>query len=249
MLFDLRGSGRRRTIQIVYVLLAVLIGGGLVLFGIGGSVSGGLIDAITNNNGNASTGLGTYRKRVDQAQRAATANPQDAAAWATLARARFQLASASDYYDANAGQWNAQGKRILAQASTAWQRSLKIAGPKKADDGVASLMVNAYSQGGLNQPADAVTAQEVITQARPKSATFARLAILAWDAGQSRKGDLASQKAVSLADPTERAPLKQQLDSAKAQSASASASATPSATATATPKPSGSKKKKSGGKK
>jgi hypothetical protein len=251
MLFDLRGGGRRRTVQMVYILLAVLMGGGLVLFGIGGSVSGGLIDAITNNKGGSGSGLGTYRNRVTQAQRQTTAHPQDPAAWASLARARFQLASASDYYDANAGQWNPQGKQILAQASNAWQRSLKIAGPKKADDGVASLMVNAYSQGGLNRPADAVTAQEVITQARPKAATFARLAILAWDAGQSRKGDLAEQKALSLADPTERAPLKQQLDSAKQQSASASAapSATATATATATPKSSGSKKKKSGGKK
>ena len=116
MLFDLRG-GRRRTVQAVYILLAVLMGGGLILFGIGGSVSGGLIDAITNNNGNASTGLGTYRKRVDQAQRQANARPQDAAAWAQLARARFQLASASDYYDPNSGVWNAKGKQILAQAS------------------------------------------------------------------------------------------------------------------------------------
>jgi hypothetical protein len=249
MLFDLRGSGRRRTLQIVYVLLAVLIGGGLVLFGIGGSVSGGLIDAITNNNGSASAGLGTYRKRVTEAQRQANASPKDATAWATLARAQFQLASASDYYDPNAGQWNPQGKQILARAANAWQRSLKIAGAKKADDGVASLMVNAYSQGGLNRPADAVTAQEVITEARPKSATFARLAILAWDAGQTRKGDLASQKAVSLADPSERAPLKQQLDSAKQQSPSATASATPRASATATATPKSSKKKKSGGKK
>src|ERR671932_910372 len=125
MLFDLRGGGRRKTIQTVYILLAVLMGGGLVLFGIGGSVSGGLIDAITNNSGSTSSGLDTYRNRVNQAQRQATAHPQDAAAWATLARARFQLASASDYYDSNTGQWNAQGKRILAQASAAWQHHLK----------------------------------------------------------------------------------------------------------------------------
>ena len=35
MLFDLRGTGRRRTVKIVYVTLAILMGGGLVLFGIG----------------------------------------------------------------------------------------------------------------------------------------------------------------------------------------------------------------------
>ena len=240
MLFDLRGGGRRRTVQMVYILLAVLMGGGLILFGIGGSVSGGLIDAITNNNGTSSSGLGTYRNRVTQAQKQTTAHPQDAAAWAALARARVQLASASDYYDANTGQWTGQGKQILGQAATAWDKSLSLAGPKKADDGVASLMVNAYSQGGLNRPADAVAAQQVITEARPTSATFARLAILAWDASQTRIGDLASQKAVSLADASERAPLKTQLDQAKQQSPSASA-----ATATATPTPSSKSSSKS----
>ena len=39
MLFDLRGR-RRRAVQATYLILAVLMGGGLVLFGIGGDVSG-----------------------------------------------------------------------------------------------------------------------------------------------------------------------------------------------------------------
>ena len=48
MLFDLRGSGRRRTVKIVYITLAFLMGGGLILFGIGGggALPGGLVDAI-----------------------------------------------------------------------------------------------------------------------------------------------------------------------------------------------------------
>src|SRR4051794_3039567 len=53
MLFDLRGR-RRRLIQAIYLMLAVLIGGGLVLFGIGGNVGGGLVDAISGNSGNSS---------------------------------------------------------------------------------------------------------------------------------------------------------------------------------------------------
>jgi hypothetical protein len=250
MLFDLRGAGRRKTVQTVYILLAVLMGGGLVLFGIGGSVSGGLIDAITNNSGSASAGLGTYRNRVNQAQKQTTANPRSAAAWAALTRARFQLASASDYYDTNTGVWNAQGKQILAQASNAWEQHLKMAG-KKPDDGVASLMVQAYSQGGLNRPADAAAAQEVITQARPTSATFARLAILAYEAGQTRKGDLASQKALSLTDKSLRPQLKAQLDQAKAQALGATGAATATPSATSSPSGQGSKKsgkKSSGGK-
>ena len=53
MLFDLRSSGRRRTIKVIYVTLAFLMGGGLILFGIGGgtSLNGGLFDAFSGNSG------------------------------------------------------------------------------------------------------------------------------------------------------------------------------------------------------
>ena len=43
MLFDLRGR-RKRFIQVIYATLAVLMGGGLVFFGIGSDVSGGLFE-------------------------------------------------------------------------------------------------------------------------------------------------------------------------------------------------------------
>ena len=35
MLFDLRGRGRRRTVQAIYLGLAILLGGGLIFFGVG----------------------------------------------------------------------------------------------------------------------------------------------------------------------------------------------------------------------
>ena len=48
MLFDLRSRGRRRTVQGVYLVLAILLGGGLVLFGVGaGNGLGGLLNAFT----------------------------------------------------------------------------------------------------------------------------------------------------------------------------------------------------------
>ena len=69
MLFDLRGSGRRRVVKIVYVTLAILMGGGLVLFGIGGSgaLSGGLLDAITESSGGADDGTDRFRTLEQQA--------------------------------------------------------------------------------------------------------------------------------------------------------------------------------------
>jgi hypothetical protein len=245
MLFDLRGGGRRKVVQVTYVFLAVLIGGGLVLFGIGGSVSGGLVDAITGSSG-TSTGNAPYEKRVNQTLAATRAHPQSASAWADLARARFQLASTSDNLDQANGTWTASGKKVLAGAAAAWQQHLKLAG-NKPDDGVAGLMVQAYSSVGLNQPQKAVDAQEVITEARPTSATFANLAILAYQAGNTRTGDLAAKKALSLSDKDLRANLKSQLDAARKQSAAAAGATTATPTPTPTPAAKKGSKKKSGG--
>jgi len=55
MLFDLRGRGRRTTVRGVYLALAILMGGGLILFGVGTGVGGGgLLNAFggggSNNN-------------------------------------------------------------------------------------------------------------------------------------------------------------------------------------------------------
>jgi hypothetical protein len=232
MLFDLRGSGRRTTVKAVYLTLALLMGGGLVLFGIGGDVSGGLVDALTENNGGTTSSDSTFRNRADRATREAQANPQDPAAWAEVARTRYQYASAGEFLDRNTGEFTAQGKAQLQEAATAWERHLELA-KNKPDDRVATLMVQAYSQGGLNEPEKAVQAQEIITEVRPKDSTFATLAVLAYQAGQTRKGDLATKEALSLADADDRNTLKSELEQAKQQSvASQIQDATESPTAT-----------------
>jgi hypothetical protein len=221
MLFDLRGRGRRRTVKIVYILLAVLMGGGLVLFGIGGggAMSGGLVDAITGSSG-GDTGSQRFVDNERKALVLTQQKPSDPAAWAALARARVQSAGVGDNFDPNTAAYTDSGKAKLAEAAQAWDKYLAL-DPKHPDDRVASLMVRAYDQTGLNRPADAVTAQEIITEARPKDTTFATLAIYAYQAGQTRKGDLASQKALSLAPKDQKNTLKSQLDQAKQAAAQA----------------------------
>jgi hypothetical protein len=46
MLFDLQSPGRRTAVKVIYTALAVVMRGGLVLFGVGGNPSGGLLDAF-----------------------------------------------------------------------------------------------------------------------------------------------------------------------------------------------------------
>jgi len=220
MLFDLRGAGRRRTIKVIYITLAFLMGGGLVLFGIGGEVSGGLVDAITERGGGGDDGSDRFRKQEQAALKRTQANAQDAPAWAALARARFQLAGVGENFDPEKGTFTNEGRAKLAAAGDAWERYLALE-PKQPDDRVASLMVQAY--GVLNEPAKAATAQEVITEARPTASTFAALATFAYQAGQTRKGDLAKDKALELTEPDMREALRGQLESAKQQAAGAAA--------------------------
>jgi hypothetical protein len=241
MLFDLRGSGRRTTVKVVYITLAILMGGGLVLFGIGGNLSGGLVDAITGSQGSSPVGAGEFQSRATAAQQKAEANPKDAAAWAEAARARYQLALSGDNFDQNTGEFTDAGKQQLQVAARDWEKHLAL-NPKTPNASVARLMVQVYG-GGLNDPAKAVQAQEIVTEDRPTSKTLATLALLAYQAGQTRTGDLARAKALSLSDPDQRETLKSDLDQAKQQ-----ALATQIQNATPTPTPTPKAKKKSSGK-
>jgi hypothetical protein len=222
MLFDLRARGRRRTVQGIYLMLAVLMGGGLVLFGIGGATSGGLVDAITGGGGGGGGGGASMQKRVDQAQKQVRTAPADKAAWAALARAEYQLAGTGENFDQTTNTFTAKGRRQLSVADRAWQHYLSL-NPKSPDGDVASLMVQAYGQDGLNQPVKAVAAQEIVIDNQPASSgLYANLAVLAYEAGQDRKGDLATAKALSLASKSQRPVLKQTLQQAKTAAANPS---------------------------
>jgi hypothetical protein len=211
MLFDLRGRGRRRTIQTIYVTLAILMGGGLVFFGIGGNTSGGLFDAFKSGGGGGSD---TFSKQVSQAQKTLKVNPNDAAAWAVIARTRFQQAGQGDSYDQQTSQFTDKGKTQLQQSATAWEHYLAL-NPSKPDDALASLMVQVYSPSALNQPAKGVKAAQIVTAVRPSAQTFYTLAVFAYAAGDKRTGDLAAAKTLSLTPAARKTQTKLLLEQAK----------------------------------
>jgi hypothetical protein len=232
MLFDLRSAGRRRFVKGVYITLAFLMGGGLVFFGIGGggALSGGLVDAITQSNGGGGDTSDRLVAAEQKATAAARANRDNAQLWAAVARARFTLASSSGNVNADTGEFTDSGRRELEAASRAWEEHLKLAG-NKPDPRVASLMVQAYS--ALGEADKAATAQEVIALDRNSAGAYSTLAELSYQAGQTRKGDLAKDKALKLTEPDMREALKGQLESLRSQAAAQAGQG--AATATATP--------------
>lgn len=219
MLFDLRGRGRRRTVQAIYLTLAILMGGGLVLFGIGGETAGGLLDGLgLTQGGSGNTGDDAFKKRVERARKQTQQNPRDAAAWAALARAHYQLAGFGNNFDNQTQQFKSGGKKELRQAAAAWERYLAL-NPPKPDDSLASFMVLAFDTTGLNQPAQGVKAAEIVATARPSPATYCFYAAFAYAAGQPRIGDLASAEAVKRTPAAGREQVKAQLAEAKKQGA------------------------------
>src|SRR2546423_11839386 len=144
MLFDLKGK-RRRTVQITYVFLAGVMAIGLIGAGVGSGVSGGLFD-LFGGGGGSSTANKAVEKKIKAAQRTLRTNPKDQVALAGLARSHYELASLD--VNRKTSAFGKDGKKELAQASSAWQRYLAT-NPKKPDPSLAAVMLVAYSKNGL----------------------------------------------------------------------------------------------------
>ncbi len=212
MLFDLRGKGRRRTVQAVYLGLAIVLGLGLVLFGVGaGNGNGGLLNAFSGN------GSGNQSAVVSQAEKTALnqikANPNNPAAWSALEQARWTSAQQNGTTSATgAASYNATGKKKLAQTTQAWQKYVSLT--KTPDPNLAVLAARAYAAQG--NYGGAAGAWELESASSPSSAKgYECLAVSAYAAKQTRKGDLAMAKAVDLVPKAQRALLKTQIQSAK----------------------------------
>jgi hypothetical protein len=242
MLFDLKGK-RRRMVQGVYLTLAVLMGAGLVLFGIGSSVNGGLSDLFSGGNG-SNKGDELVQKRIDTAEKQLKTDPTNQAALTAVIRGHYQLATANSD---QTGQFQKGAIDDLKAAATAWEKYLATE-PKKPNLGVARVMVQAYSGLAQNaataqadQPtaaqqfwAGAAGATELIADGQQNPTNYIALVQYATLAGQTSKADLAGKEAVAIAPKAQRKAVKQEVASAKAAgqtSAGGAGAATPSGAA------------------
>ena len=220
MLFDLKGK-RRRAVQAIYLTLAVLMGGGLVFFGIGSDVSGGLFDAFSGDGGSGN-GSSLVDKRVEAAQARLERNPRDGAALRELARAEFQLAGQDA--DPNTGVFGKEGRDNLERSGAAWERYLAL-DPQRPDASLAGVMVQVYGEGALNRPAKAAQAAEIVAEVKPTPNAYLVLARYATLARDTRKAGLAEQKALDLAPKRQHKAIKAQLAQLKAAPAAGGAGA------------------------
>lgn len=215
MLFDLRGRGHRRTVQAIYIGLVAIFLLGFVGFGVGGLVGGGgVFDAFTSNEGSSSA---SFSSEIKKYQKLTRRQPSNASAWEKLINTQLHEAG-SEAYVTHTGGVTSRGKELFTQIAQSWNSYLAL-NPRKPNSELALRMVSVLGEGGLNQPADAVKALQVVVAARPNSAAlYASLAHYAYKAGGKdnlRTGDVASAKAVALAPAAQRTRLKAELAGVK----------------------------------
>lgn len=211
MLFDLRGR-RRRLVQGVYLTLAVLMGGGLVFFGVGSDVSGGLAD-IFGDGGGGGNGSDLTKKRIERNEKRAAQGSENALK--ELVRDYYQLATAET--TSSATSFPDSAKDDLRKASTYWQRYTKRA--EKPDPSLAAVALQIYDVGALNQPKNALEVARLIAERSNDPAAYLRVVQYAALAGDTRTADLAEQKAIDLAPKDQRSAVKQQAKALKSPQA------------------------------
>ncbi len=210
MLFDTQSPSRRRFVQVTFAFLALLMGGGLVLFGIGGATNGGgIADIFTGKETSVDK---TAQKNAEAAEKILAASPKDEAAAAKLAKARLQIATQSGI-DANGQVIEDGGQAYIDAADSAWTKYLAL-GPAKPDASAAIQFSSFYALPGVSKYDKAARALEaVLVTRKPSSGLYAQLAVYSLASGNADKAKEARARALALAtSKTRRDAIAEQLD-------------------------------------
>ena len=216
MLFDLRSRRRRNIVRVVYGGLALLIGLGLVGFGIGtGFNFGGIFTAAANGGGAGGTGNVALQKELTKAQRRVRADPGSAAAWLAVGTAAYGIAELPANYVPNSG-FTKTGFVELKTVKQAWQHYAALA-PANPSNVFANEVVIAFGSapGGIQDWATAESAQEIVTQLAPTYSEYEYLAYFAYLAKEISRGDLAAARAVAVAPKAQKNQIAASLENIK----------------------------------
>jgi hypothetical protein len=172
MLFDLRGR-RKRVIQVIYVILAIIMAASLVVIGLPGGVN-------PFGNGNSSVNSDAAKvnvERADKLQAKLQTQPNNANVAKELIRARFSAGQSLYSTDSDTGQTaiTDEATTQLEMAAEAWAKYLKIT-ENQPDPEVAQLMAQVLftlSQGSTvaqfqSNIKDAAQAQQFVADAAVK---------------------------------------------------------------------------------
>ena len=209
MLFDLHGR-RRRVVQATYLALAVLMGGGLVFFGVGGDVSFNIFSDAQGGDDSVNSAI---EDRIEANEKRLAANPRDEATRKELARDYYQLAAALPV--GRDGRVPPEGQDELRKAAAHYEAYIALE-PERPDPSLALTALQIYDPNALNRPKEAQEAAALRARVAEDTESYLQLVQYATLAGDTRTADLAGQKAIDLAPKGQKKAARAAVKQAKA---------------------------------
>jgi hypothetical protein len=179
-----------------------------VLFGVGGDVSGGLLDAFKGGGG--SSGDSALQDRIDKQEKRLQTSPRNEVLLQSLVRDYYSQATQTRQ---SGSSFPPDAKDDLRKAGLYWNRYAAVA--DKPNPATAGYALQIYDTGALNKPKEAQKAASILAQATNDTASYLRLVSYAARAGDTRTADLAGQKAVDLAPKAQKKLVKKQVAALK----------------------------------
>jgi hypothetical protein len=210
MIFDLKSGKRRRVVQVVFGFLAFIFFISFVGFGIGSDVSGGIFDAIGLGGGDSSSSP-QYEQEIEDANETLESDPNNERALLDLAGAYYRSATETGVtvnQQTGAIEISEESRSDLEQSIAAWERYVETK-PRPPDTTAAAQAAESYRF--LLDADGAAGAQAIVAQAQETSSAYAQLALYLYADGQIKKGDEAGERAVEVAEPSQRSAIRKQM--------------------------------------
>jgi len=220
VIFDVQGKKKRRAIQATYLVLALLLGSGLVLFGIGSDAPGGILGSGHGGDGGHGGGGANFDDQIERTESEIATDPDNPHLLGRLVRVRFQAATAAAETSGGHGGTTTLTDESLAhldEATGSWEQYVdRVRQPAPE---VAQVATQAYL--ALGDAAGAAEGQTVIAREAPSVGNYRALATYRYLANDEAGGDQAGRRALELAEGAERSEVRAQLEAAKQQAAGA----------------------------
>ena len=200
-------------VKVTYSAIAAIFLIGFIFAGVGTGLSGNLnfFEAVGSSNGAKS-----YAGQAEKAAKRVKREPGNPAAWQALLSAQLHEADEPRYTNQTTGGFTAEGRRFLPKIERSWEGYLTATHYNPSVE-LAKLVLHVLGEEGLDNAGQAVTALEAITAAEPNNfQPFVELAQYAYQAGNTRQGELAAQRALALVPSAEKAHLEGILKALKA---------------------------------
>ena len=213
MLFDIRGR-RKRVIQVVYAVLALLMGASLFL--VVGPVN---LGELVGGSGETRESTEIFEEQAERIEARLKTDPENPQMLISLTRAQVNAGGSTAEQDPTTGETvlAPEGRREYERANETWQRYLKVAGDE-VNPSLAQLMSTTsftLAQNSTSYPeafehlSNATEAQQFAAEARPSVAAFATVAAYAYLAGED---EIAAQAGAAAKKEAKTAKERKQVD-------------------------------------